>query len=234
MIVLKSLALVSLSVFLFGCARTPNCDDSSTLDALKVQLSLQIAKFVGSKKPVTITALAPSDKGLDPQTHIRLCTGMASTSAGAPTVTYTVARASSGGPVVQVSNIEPDQAMRDAAVTNAQTRGQQVDLLLADMGNLKQIATALEEYSVDHGGKYTSSFENLKSPYMDAVPTVPESGGAYTIVIPPDPKMGSYEIMDDGSIGGLSSLKTIEGNPCDPSTCQHVIYAQAKGILGGP
>lgn len=75
-------------------------------------------------------------------------------------------------------------------------------MLNADATNLATIALAEEEYSVDNGGNYTSNLENLKGTYLASVPRIPGSGGKYKVIIPPtNPKMGAYEILDDGSVG---------------------------------
>ena len=125
---------------------------------------------------------------------------------------------------------------REAALSNSPAAR-----LKADIGNLAQIGTSLEEYAVDHNGKHPHSLQELlkanRGAYMSQTPTVPGSGGSYTLLVPPtDDRMGAYEIVDDGSIGADPSLTTIDGSPCDPAACTHVLLAArgAGSLYGAP
>ena len=79
--------------------------------------------------------------------------------------------------------------------------------------NEKQIATAVEEYAVDHNGQYgtggvvTSAL--LGSVYMSTTPVDPASGSNYSLNAAPG-TYGSYEISDAGhhdttTTGGLKN-----------------------------
>src|ERR1017187_95182 len=201
---------------ILGCSQTPACDEPSAVDSVKSQLSQRLMSFVGAKRLIVVTALAPTDKGIDPTSHVRLCTGIASSEVGAPTVVYTITRSSDGKSVVQISNIEPDQALRDAVAASVLANSPE-HLLGLDEGNLGQLALGMEEYAIDHSGKYPRSFDELiksnQGVYLKQVPAVPGSGGRYTLVVPPaDKRMGGYEILDDGSIGANTTLRKIDGD----------------------
>lgn len=64
---------------------------------------------------------------------------------------------------------------REAALSNSPAAR-----LKADIGNLAQIGTSLEEYAVDHNGKHPHSLQELlkanRGAYMSQTPTVPGSG----------------------------------------------------------
>src|ERR1700680_2833274 len=75
-------------------------------------------------------------------------------------------------------------------------------------GNEKQLATALEEYAVDHAGAYPATFVALQAvgpnTYISAIPKEPVNAGAYALsaaaVNCPAPVAGApfYEIDDPG------------------------------------
>lgn len=97
--------------------------------------------------------------------------------------------------------------------------------------NEKMLATAEEEYSVDHGGLYVA-IASLTTPYLASAPTDPVSGGAYSINIVSG-AYGSYQISDGGghdSTTMISILKEGGGGSC--STCKSVLYDQNAGIRG--
>jgi prepilin-type N-terminal cleavage/methylation domain-containing protein len=73
-------------------------------------------------------------------------------------------------------------------------------------GNEKQLATALEEYAVDHNGQYPSAglisiatFGGAGNPYLGAAPMDPADGLAYNLVEPGNGAClptEAYKIMD--------------------------------------
>jgi type IV pilus assembly protein PilA len=67
--------------------------------------------------------------------------------------------------------------------------------------NLKNIATALEAYSVDHNGHYPSALTQITPNYIRAVPDCPAASsdtysGAYTVAFLPD----SFEVFCEGTV----------------------------------
>ena len=103
-------------------------------------------------------------------------------------------------------------------------------------GNEKQIATAMEEYSVDNGGSYPTAFTGLTTPYLSTQITDPVAkGNAYSINNPASisAKDGSYEIVDSGGHDTTTTgaLTTTAGAACG-TTCATILYAQASGIHG--
>lgn len=46
--------------------------------------------------------------------------------------------------------------------------------------NLKNLATALEMYSSDHGGRYPLTLKELRGPYLHKMPTCPVTGTDYS------------------------------------------------------
>jgi len=94
--------------------------------------------------------------------------------------------------------------------------------------NEKHIATAMEEYAIDHGGLYPSAAQ-LTKPYLTALPRDP-AGGRYTIVNRPGP-YGAFELIGGGKhdssvMRGLTRLGTTQR--C--VRCTTVLYYQNRGI----
>ena len=95
-------------------------------------------------------------------------------------------------------------------------------------GNVKMIATGLEEYAVDHQGSYppsgavTSSL--LGTPYLDITPTDPVNGSTYNVTT----TSGSYGYYLVNDAGGHDTTTTLNlaGNPGGSS----ILYAQNSGI----
>ncbi|MGI8737938.1 MAG: type IV pilin protein [Candidatus Eremiobacter antarcticus] len=100
-------------------------------------------------------------------------------------------------------------------------------------GNEKQLATAEEEYAVDHSGTYTTA---LTTPYMSVIVSDPvQAGSVYTISIPAaGTGNGSYQIADAGGhdTTTMSNLSQSDGSAC--ATCASVIYYQASGLHAAP
>jgi prepilin-type N-terminal cleavage/methylation domain-containing protein len=96
-------------------------------------------------------------------------------------------------------------------------------------GNEKQIATALEEYSVDHNGTYgaggavTSTL--LGTLYLGVTPSDPVSASQYTVTTTGG-SYGSYQIRDSGG----HDTTTTGGLPNGPGTGA-IYYNQNSGIV---
>ncbi len=104
-------------------------------------------------------------------------------------------------------------------------------------GNEKQIATAEEEYAVDHGGAYANPLSNLTTPYLSVVVTDPvKAGNAYTITVPgPNAAYdGSYQIADAGGHDETTTTNLTQENTTNTacSACTSIVYDQASGIHG--
>jgi prepilin-type N-terminal cleavage/methylation domain-containing protein len=95
--------------------------------------------------------------------------------------------------------------------------------------NEKQIATAVEEYAVDHQGTYGSSgtvtSTLLGSAYLSTTPRDPASGSAYSLNTAPG-SYGSYQIMD----AGKHDTTTTNGLSGGPGTGS-ILYNQNAGLL---
>jgi competence protein ComGC len=109
----------------------------------------------------------------------------------------------------------------------------------ADEGNLKQIATAIEAYAVDHGGKYPDNLPQLTPRYVKALPSVPggDGTGAYDYHHPASrPAHGAYEIWDDGSMDPttIGNLPGVDGKQRYGADCKYVVYTQKLGIICMP
>ena len=95
-------------------------------------------------------------------------------------------------------------------------------------GNEKQIATAMEEYSVDHNGTYgpggTVTSTLLGTLYLGITPTDPVDSSNYSINTTSG-SYGSYQITD----AGQHDTTTTGGLPGGPGTGS-IIYNQNAGI----
>ena len=95
-------------------------------------------------------------------------------------------------------------------------------------GNVKMIATGMEEYAVDNQGSYgpggsvTSTL--LGSPYLAITPKDPVSGSNYSVTTSTG-TYGYYLISDAGGHDPTTTLN-LPGNPGGTS----IIYAQNSGI----
>ena len=98
-------------------------------------------------------------------------------------------------------------------------------------GNEKQIATALEEYAVDHNGTYgatgvvTSTL--LGTLYLGVTPKDPVDSSNYTVTLAPvgGATYGSYQITD----AGKHDTTTTGGLAGGPGTGS-IIYNQNSGV----
>ena len=95
-------------------------------------------------------------------------------------------------------------------------------------GNEKQIATALEEYAVDHNGTYgaggTITSSLLGTLYLGVTPSDPVNATQYSVTTTTG-SYGSYQITDTGG-HDTTTTGNLPGNPGGPS----IIYNQNSGI----
>jgi prepilin-type N-terminal cleavage/methylation domain-containing protein len=95
-------------------------------------------------------------------------------------------------------------------------------------GNEKQIATALEEYAVDHNGSYgaggTVTSTLLGTLYLGVTPKDPVDASNYSVNTT-GASYGSYQITDAGKHDSTTT-NGLPGNPGGTS----VIYNQNSGI----
>ena len=114
---------------------------------------------------------------------------------------------------------------------------------LVDVAFFKSIATALEEYSIDHSMTYPKALTDLVPKYLLAVPIVPGSatGAHYGYSAPPpNSLMGNYVITDADAlvdaqyIQGVQIPRGVGGQPCAPGQCLHLSFAQKIGVVGAP
>ncbi len=80
-------------------------------------------------------------------------------------------------------------------------------------GNLKQLATAMEEYAADNAGSYPASIAVLQA----------ANSGVYLKSVPPDPGGGAYTITNTAvapcvSVGGGPTYTITDGDQHDPTT----------------
>jgi type II secretion system protein G len=103
-------------------------------------------------------------------------------------------------------------------------------------GNLKQIATALEEYATDHNGQYPGAggpvdpalFGGAGNPYMDAAPADP-AGGSYVYVFPGNGVCvagDAWKIRD----GDNHVVNTLANLPDFNGVTTGIRYCQTSGI----
>jgi prepilin-type N-terminal cleavage/methylation domain-containing protein len=95
-------------------------------------------------------------------------------------------------------------------------------------GNEKDIATALEEYAVDHQGSYgpggavTSTL--LGTPYLDVTPRDPVNGSTYSVNTT-SASYGFYQVTDAGG----HDTTTTNGLAGGPGTGS-IVYSQNSGL----
>ena len=96
--------------------------------------------------------------------------------------------------------------------------------------NEKSIATAMEEYSVDNNGVYTST---LPASYLIQQPKDPVNGALYVINATAG-AFGSYQISDTGGHdkSTMANLSQSGGTSCGTSTCSSVLFNQNAGLIG--
>jgi prepilin-type N-terminal cleavage/methylation domain-containing protein len=98
--------------------------------------------------------------------------------------------------------------------------------------NEKLLATAEEEYSVDHGGQYVA-LTALTTPYLTALVTDPvRAGNTYSITLSFG-AYGSYQISDSGGHDSTTMVQVIQdGGTTACTNCTSVVYDQNSGIRG--
>jgi prepilin-type N-terminal cleavage/methylation domain-containing protein len=95
-------------------------------------------------------------------------------------------------------------------------------------GNEKDIATAMEEYAVDHQGNYgpggsvTSTL--LGTPYLDVTPVDPVNGSTYSV----NTTSGSYGYYQITDAGGHDTTTT--GGLWNGPGTGSIIYSQNSGL----
>jgi prepilin-type N-terminal cleavage/methylation domain-containing protein len=103
-------------------------------------------------------------------------------------------------------------------------------------GNEKQLATAEEEFAVDHGGTYATSFAagQLTTPYLNVTITDPvKAGNTYSLVVPGTIlTTDSYEIVDQGGHDSTTTGSLLQASGASCSNCVSVVYLQGSGIHG--
>jgi len=103
-------------------------------------------------------------------------------------------------------------------------------------GNLKHIATALEEYATDHNGQYPGAggavdpalFGGAGNPYLDATPQDP-AGGSYVYVFPGNGVCvagDAWKIRD----GDSHDTTTLTNLPDFNGVTTGIRYCQTSGI----
>lgn len=103
-------------------------------------------------------------------------------------------------------------------------------------GNLKMIATALEEYATDHNGLYPSAsapvtpalFGGVGNPYVQNVPADP-AGGSYFYVTPGNgvcAATDAYKIRD----GDQHETDTLANLPLFNGVTTGIRYCQSSGL----
>jgi len=109
-----------------------------------------------------------------------------------------------------------------------------------DISNERSLATALEEYAVDHNGQYPARLRDIiPSPYLRGDFYVPGSDPPATYVYEhpaADPAWGEFDIRDDGSLDpSLDKLLNVTTKRrCTKGACKFIIYTQANGVVGSP
>ena len=105
-------------------------------------------------------------------------------------------------------------------------------------GNLKQLATALEEYAVDNSGTYPASFANLVAAnggvYLKIVPNDPaggpRNGGSYAVAVPATAPCTMTQpntyLITDGNGHDTTTTGSIPGGPGSG-----ISYCSGSGIL---
>jgi len=106
-------------------------------------------------------------------------------------------------------------------------------------GNLRQLATAMEEYAVDNSGQYASSVTALTT----------ANGGVYLKSVPADPAGGTYSITNAAAgpcsaLGSNATFTITDGDQHDPTTGTNlhnwvagnrgVVYCAGTGMVSVP
>jgi hypothetical protein len=107
-----------------------------------------------------------------------------------------------------------------------------------DEAALKGLATALEEYAVDHDGTFPATLDALRPTYFPRPPWIPESEppAAYKYENPAArPDWGRWDIVDNGAFDPtMHKLRAADGTACTRSSCTFIIYAESVGLIGAP
>jgi prepilin-type N-terminal cleavage/methylation domain-containing protein len=102
-------------------------------------------------------------------------------------------------------------------------------------GNEKQIATALEEYAVDHNGSYPAggalSATDPGPPYLNFAPKDPVNTSAYNLTSTAG-SYGSYQINDQGGHDTTTTIGLFKSDGTKCTACASITYNQNAGIVG--
>ena len=105
-----------------------------------------------------------------------------------------------------------------------------------DENSLKTIATAIEEYAVDHDGKFPPSLDSLKPLYYNRPAWIPETDPPtqYRYDYPAlESGWGAWDIIDNGAFDPtLHKLRSPDGTLCTRATCRYIVYAESQGLIG--
>lgn len=103
---------------------------------------------------------------------------------------------------------------------------------------LKGIATAIEEYRVDHSGDYPKTLAELQPPYLGlGGRIIPGSDpiAYYTYEYPAsNPKFGAFDIKDNGTFDPTVDKlhNALDLSLCSKSSCRYIIYVENAGLFG--
>jgi len=103
-------------------------------------------------------------------------------------------------------------------------------------GNLRNLATALEEYAVDNGF-YPTSFANLlaanNGAYLKVIPRDPAGGAAYALAVPATAPCTNTQpityVITDGGNHDTTTTVNLPGKAGTPN----IDYCSGTGIIGG-
>ena len=104
-------------------------------------------------------------------------------------------------------------------------------------GNLKQLATALEEYAVDNNGTYPATFAALQAAnggvYLKVLPGDP-AGGGYTLAVPAVAPCTALQpntyYITDGDNHDTTTTANVPGNAGTGK--KGIGYCSGSGLIG--
>lgn len=103
---------------------------------------------------------------------------------------------------------------------------------------LRGIATALDEYAVDHNGAYPASLDALRPLYYNRPAWIPETAhpAQYRYEVPAArAEWGKWDVVDNGAFDPtLHDLRALDGSLCTHASCRYIVYAEGVGLVGAP